>query len=100
VADNGFRLGVDFGTSNTVAVLRWPDGRTKPLLFDGSPLLPAAVYLGRFHRHTRLAARRRRRFRRGPTPGSQPAGGPRPGRRSPGPLSRARSAPSWLCSSW
>ena len=40
----GFALGVDLGTSNTVAVLRWPDGRTKPLLFDGSPLLPSAVY--------------------------------------------------------
>ncbi|MEU7874221.1 ABC transporter substrate-binding protein [Dactylosporangium sp. NPDC049140] len=44
MADTGFRLGIDFGTSNTVAVLRWPDGRTKPLLFDGSPLLPSAVY--------------------------------------------------------
>jgi len=41
----GFHLGVDFGTSHTVAVLRWPDGRTKPLLFDGSPLLPSAVYV-------------------------------------------------------
>jgi len=41
----GFQLGVDFGTSHTVAVLRWPDGRAKPLLFDGSPLLPSAVYL-------------------------------------------------------
>jgi hypothetical protein len=41
----GFRLGVDFGTSNTVAVLRWPDGRVKPLLFDGSPLLPSAVFV-------------------------------------------------------
>jgi hypothetical protein len=40
-----FRLGVDFGTSTTVACLRWPDGRTRPLLFDGSPLLPSAVYL-------------------------------------------------------
>ncbi|HLL67207.1 MAG TPA: Hsp70 family protein [Micromonosporaceae bacterium] len=38
------RLGVDFGTSNTVAVVRWPDGRARPLLFDGSPLLPSAVY--------------------------------------------------------
>jgi molecular chaperone DnaK (HSP70) len=45
VADSGFRLGIDFGTSNTVAVLRWPDGRVKSLLFDGSPLLPSAVYL-------------------------------------------------------
>ncbi|MGI5244829.1 Hsp70 family protein [Dactylosporangium sp. CA-139066] len=38
------RLGVDFGTSNTVAVVRWPDGRSRPLLFDGSPLLPSSVY--------------------------------------------------------
>jgi hypothetical protein len=41
----GFRLGVDFGTSHTVAVLRWPDGRAKPLLFGGSPLLPSAVFV-------------------------------------------------------
>lgn len=40
-----YRLGIDFGTSSTVACLRWPDGRTRPLLFDGSPLLPSAVYL-------------------------------------------------------
>ncbi|GEM_PF-1850692 len=40
----GFRLGIDFGTSHTVAVLRWPDGRARPLLFDGSPLLPSSVY--------------------------------------------------------
>ncbi|MGH3715964.1 MAG: Hsp70 family protein, partial [Micromonosporaceae bacterium] len=40
-----WRLGIDYGTSNTVAVLQWPDGRTRPLLFDGSPLLPSAVYL-------------------------------------------------------
>ncbi|HEV2088269.1 MAG TPA: Hsp70 family protein, partial [Cryptosporangiaceae bacterium] len=39
-------LGLDFGTSNTVAMLRTPDGRVRPLLFDGSPLLPSAVYLG------------------------------------------------------
>jgi molecular chaperone DnaK len=41
---SGFALGVDFGTSNTVAMLRWPDGRARPLLVDGSPLLPSAVY--------------------------------------------------------
>src|SRR6266700_3271087 len=41
---SGFALGVDFGTSNTVAVLRWPDGRARSLLVDGSPLLPSAVY--------------------------------------------------------
>src|ERR687889_1570989 len=49
---DGFRLSVDLGTSNTVAMLRWPDGRTRPLLFDGQPLLPSAVYLdttGRLH---------------------------------------------------
>src|SRR5690606_479223 len=40
-----FRLGVDVGTSNTTAILRWPDGLCRPLLFDGSPLLPSAVYL-------------------------------------------------------
>jgi hypothetical protein len=38
------RLGIDFGTSNTVAVLATPDGRVRSLLFDGSPLLPSAVY--------------------------------------------------------
>jgi molecular chaperone DnaK len=39
-----FGLGIDYGTSNTVAMLRWPDGRVKPLLFEGSPLLPSAVF--------------------------------------------------------
>ncbi|ROO60057.1 Hsp70 protein [Micromonospora sp. Llam0] len=37
-------LGIDFGTSNTVAVVRGGDGRVRPLLFDGTPLLPSAVY--------------------------------------------------------
>ncbi|GAA2647350.1 Hsp70 family protein [Paractinoplanes durhamensis] len=49
---DGFLLGVDLGTSHTVAMLRHPDGRTRPLLFDGQPLLPSAVYLdttGRLH---------------------------------------------------
>ncbi|MFF5233245.1 hypothetical protein [Dactylosporangium sp. NPDC000521] len=32
-----FALAVDYGTSNTVAILRWPDGKTRPLL-------PSAVY--------------------------------------------------------
>src|SRR5262245_15634211 len=40
----GPRIGIDFGTSNTVALLAWPDGRVRPLLFDGSPLLPSAVF--------------------------------------------------------
>ncbi|MFG3599414.1 Hsp70 family protein [Micromonospora chersina] len=49
---DGFALGVDLGTSNTVAVLRWPDGRTRPLLVDGEPILPSGVYAdtdGRLH---------------------------------------------------
>ncbi|WP_415646617.1 Hsp70 family protein [Stackebrandtia soli] len=37
-------LGVDFGTSHTVAVVRRVDGRVEPLLFDSSPLLPSAVF--------------------------------------------------------
>jgi actin-like ATPase involved in cell morphogenesis len=40
---DGARLGIDFGTSTTVAVLAWPDRGVRPLLFDGSPLLPSAV---------------------------------------------------------
>lgn len=43
---DAFALGVDFGTSNTVAVMRWPDGRIKPLLFDGSPALLSGVFVG------------------------------------------------------
>jgi len=49
---DGFVLGVDLGTSHTVAMLRHPDGRTRPLLFDGQPLMSSAVYLdttGRLH---------------------------------------------------
>ena len=42
---NGYAIGIDLGTSNTVAVVRWPDGRTRPLLFDGQPVLPSGVYL-------------------------------------------------------
>ncbi|WP_422769744.1 Hsp70 family protein [Plantactinospora sp. WMMC1484] len=37
-------LGVDFGTSHTVAALRMPSGRIESLLFDASPLLPSAVF--------------------------------------------------------
>ncbi|WP_426502058.1 Hsp70 family protein [Dactylosporangium sp. McL0621] len=40
------RLGIDFGTSHTVAVLARPGGRVDALLFEASPLLPSAVYLG------------------------------------------------------
>jgi Hsp70 protein/putative pyrroloquinoline-quinone binding quinoprotein len=49
---DGFLLGVDLGTSHTVGMLRRPDGRTRPLLFDGQPLLPSAVFrdgTGRLH---------------------------------------------------
>jgi molecular chaperone DnaK (HSP70) len=44
VAVDGVRLSIDFGTSNTVAVLLAPHGRARPLLFDGSPLLASAVF--------------------------------------------------------
>ncbi|MGI5238658.1 Hsp70 family protein [Dactylosporangium sp. CA-139066] len=40
------RLGVDLGTSHTVAVLARAGGRGEPLLFDSSPLLPSAVWAG------------------------------------------------------
>ncbi|WP_422773021.1 Hsp70 family protein [Plantactinospora sp. WMMC1484] len=39
----GARLGIDFGTYNTVAVLAQPGRDPRPLLFDGSPLLRSAV---------------------------------------------------------
>ncbi|MEV8512210.1 Hsp70 family protein [Dactylosporangium sp. NPDC051484] len=39
-----FRFAVDLGTSNTVAVVDRGDGTPRPLLFDGSPLLPSAVF--------------------------------------------------------
>ncbi|MDA1359420.1 Hsp70 family protein [Glycomyces luteolus] len=41
---SSYLLSVDLGTSHAVAVLRWPDGRTRPLLFDGQPVLPVGVY--------------------------------------------------------
>ncbi|MER7009039.1 Hsp70 family protein [Dactylosporangium sp. NPDC000555] len=41
---SAYGLGIDFGTSNTVALMRWPDGRVRPLLFDANPLLPSAVF--------------------------------------------------------
>jgi actin-like ATPase involved in cell morphogenesis len=47
MSSGGYALGIDFGTSSTVAVLRWPNGRVQPLLFDGSPLLPSAVFAPR-----------------------------------------------------
>ncbi|GAB3646785.1 Hsp70 family protein [Glycomyces tarimensis] len=39
----GTSLGIDFGTSHTVAVVSRPDGSVRPLLIDGSPLMPSAV---------------------------------------------------------
>lgn len=42
---DGFVLGVDLGTSHTVAMVRHPDGRTRPLRFDGQPLRPSASFL-------------------------------------------------------
>jgi molecular chaperone DnaK (HSP70) len=41
----GVRLGIDFGTFNTVAMISRADTDPRPLLFDGSPLLPSAVLL-------------------------------------------------------
>ncbi|MFD0743868.1 Hsp70 family protein [Phytohabitans flavus] len=38
------RISVDFGTSHTVAMLWVPGREPRPLIFDGSPLLPSAVY--------------------------------------------------------
>ena len=40
----GATVGIDFGTTNTVATLRRADGRRVPLLFDGLPLLPSALF--------------------------------------------------------
>ncbi|GIJ43781.1 hypothetical protein Val02_06670 [Virgisporangium aliadipatigenens] len=42
----GYRLSVDFGTSATVALIAWADGRTRQVLFDASPLLPSGVFRG------------------------------------------------------
>jgi WD40 repeat protein len=44
VGIDGPWLGIDLGTSNTTAVVSWPDGRVRPLLFDGSPVLPSGIY--------------------------------------------------------
>nr|BFE59483.1 hypothetical protein GCM10020063_040090 [Dactylosporangium thailandense] len=41
----GVLLGIDFGTFNTVAMVRRGSGEARSLLFDGSPLLPSAVLL-------------------------------------------------------
>src|SRR5258706_1688034 len=46
MAADGLRLGVDFGTSSTVAMLQRTDGSVTPLLFDASPLLASGVFAG------------------------------------------------------
>jgi hypothetical protein len=43
--DQGVRLAIDCGASGTSAVLAWPDGRWHLLTFDGSTVLPSAVYV-------------------------------------------------------
>ena len=43
--DGRLQLGIDFGTSSTVAVIATAGRAPRPLLFDGSPLLPSAVCL-------------------------------------------------------
>jgi hypothetical protein len=40
------RLGIDFGNTHTVAVLGDANGRTEPLMFDASFLLPSDVFAG------------------------------------------------------
>ncbi len=39
------RLGIDYGTVVTRAVLAWPDGRYTQMLVDGTAQLPSAVYV-------------------------------------------------------
>ncbi|GIJ51408.1 hypothetical protein Val02_82940 [Virgisporangium aliadipatigenens] len=41
-----YQLGIDLGSSTTVAVVRGADGLVRPLLFDGSPLLSSGVFAG------------------------------------------------------
>ncbi|MFY1634243.1 Hsp70 family protein [Solwaraspora sp. WMMB335] len=38
-------VGIDVGTSNTAAAVRGRDGQVRPVLFDGVPLLPSAVFV-------------------------------------------------------
>ena len=39
------RLAIDCGSATTTAVLAWPDGSWSPLLFDGEPGMPSAVFV-------------------------------------------------------
>ena len=41
---NEYRLSIDYGTTNTVAYLQPPDDDAAPVLFDGQPVLPSAVW--------------------------------------------------------
>ncbi|MEU0562316.1 Hsp70 family protein [Dactylosporangium sp. NPDC006015] len=43
------RLGIDFGTTTTAAVIATAGGQVRPLLFDGSPLLGSAVLASAEH---------------------------------------------------
>lgn len=40
---HGARLAIDFGTAHTVAVIRRAGREPRPLLFDGSPLMPSGI---------------------------------------------------------
>jgi Ethanolamine utilization protein EutJ (predicted chaperonin) len=42
--DPGPRLGIDYGSSNTVVVIADAAHAPRPVIFDGSPLLPSAVF--------------------------------------------------------
>src|SRR3982751_6433820 len=90
---DGFVLGVDLGTSHTVAMLRRPDGRTRPLLFDGRPLLSSAVHLdatGRLH----VGADALRPAPSPTSPSPPPASCRRPSSPTPPPGARI-AGPSW-----
>ncbi len=57
---DGVRLGIDFGTANTVGVIALPGREPRALLFNGTPLLPSAIHaepsgrllIGRDAQHT------------------------------------------------
>src|SRR6266545_3343053 len=45
VGRRGMRLGIDYGTVATRAVLAWPDGRWSMVTFDGADRLSSGVYV-------------------------------------------------------
>jgi actin-like ATPase involved in cell morphogenesis len=47
VVSGPYRLAIDLGTCNTVAVVDRGNGVPRALLFDGSPLLPSATFVDR-----------------------------------------------------